>query len=209
MRSRLDSRAALLAIVILGFSVPALAQTTACDFCEVIGPRTELAFYAPPGVALTIDPAGTGDRLEDLGITLSLRLVCPVSEWEIVPIGGVSAQEIVLYDPRLCLVFPMTAARPTDAQGRTEFTGTFLGGGCTDRVRIYAGANFLVEVPLRINSPDSGTASPCAVDAGDLSAFASRLGVPSRYDFCFDYNDDGAIDGSDLSRFAMSLGSTP
>jgi hypothetical protein len=66
-----------------------------------------------------------------------------------------------------------------------------------------------IDGSLRINSPDAGVTSPCAVDLSDLSALAERMGYPSLYDFCFDYNDDGAIDAGDLALFASALGVAP
>lgn len=62
---------------------------------------------------------------------------------------------------------------------------------------------------VKINSPDAaqqGT-SPCYTDSSDLAAFAQRIGRPSLYSICFDYNETGGptIDASDLSMFASYI----
>ena len=62
-------------------------------------------------------------------------------------------------------------------------------------------------IPIGLNSPDTAFASACAVDAGDLSALASRLGIPSSYSICSDFNEDGLVDAADLSAFTDVLGS--
>lgn len=197
-----------LAILAAALAAPAAAQTTACAWCEA-GPLADIDLVNPGSSVLTVNPAGTGERLEDLGITLRARIQCSngsANSADFTPAAGVPPEEIVLYSPSLCWCIPLMATQVTDAQGWTEFTGTFRAGGCTEQVGLYATGVFLGFVQLRINSPDSGTASPCAVDASDIGALSERLGVPARYDFCFDYNDDGAIDAGDLALFATALG---
>ena len=60
-------------------------------------------------------------------------------------------------------------------------------------------------IPIHVNSPDTGTASPCVVDQSDLAAFAARLGKPALYSICFDYDESGSIDASDFAFFAAAL----
>jgi hypothetical protein len=73
---------------------------------------------------------------------------------------------------------------------------------------VFAGIVCHRDGPVRTNSPDHVPASPCHVDAGDISALASRLGNADRYSICFDYNETGppTINAGDLSFFAHVLG---
>ena len=155
---------------------------------------------------LTVDPAGRGETLEAKGITLRVQLrfpeVCGGS-----PVVGEPAASIVLWSPNLAYCIPLMASQPTDANGWTEFHGTFQAGGCAERLELYADGVYLATIPLRLNSPDTGTASPGHVDASDLGLFATYLGHPERYSICFDFNEDDRVDASDLCYFATALGS--
>jgi hypothetical protein len=93
----------------------------------------------------------------------------------------------------------------TDASGCTSFSGTILGGGCVNSLSVYAQGVFLATIPVRINSPDHVPASPCFVDASDMSGLAGHLGNPGAYSICFDYNEDGIIDASEIAYFAYAL----
>jgi hypothetical protein len=159
---------------------------------------------------LTVDPAGRGETLEAKGITLRVQFLCkdpstdpPTFE----PIVGLPAESIGLYSPDLAHCGPILAAQPTDENGWTEFHGTFQAGGCVEHLLLFADGVVFAEVPLRLNSPDSGTASSGRVDDSDLGLLATRLGRPEHYSICFDFNEDGSIDSGDLAYFATVLGS--
>jgi hypothetical protein len=161
------------------------------------------------GDVLTVRPDGGGETLEEAGIRLRVRIYCGSVSCE--PTGfrtpaGIPAEEIVLFDNRLCFCRPMTAARPTDANGETEFTGTLAAGGCADDLTLWVDGVAVARVPIRINSPDAPGASPCAVDASDLSALGERMGRPDRYSICFDYDESGGVNAGDLSYFAAAMG---
>lgn len=161
--------------------------------------------YGEPYDVLTIDPAGTGETLADIGVTLRVRVYCDCWGQDMGPIAGLPATGIALYSNSLCGCPFLTAAAPTDSGGWTEFQGTMRGGGCAEQLGLFVDGVYAGVVHIRINSPDTGTASPCQVDASDLSPLSARLGVPASYSICYDYNEDGAVDSGDLSYFASSL----
>jgi len=154
-----------------------------------------------PHDVLTIDPAGTGDTFDAAGIHLRVRLYCQFSEQPVV--GEVA----VLFSSHLLGSMYFTASMPTDSEGWTEFHGTMRGGGCAPGLSLFVAGCGVMTFPIKVNSPDTALASPCAVDAGDLSALAARLGIPANYSICSDFNEDGAVDAGDLSAFAAVLGS--
>lgn len=166
--------------------------------------------YRPgePYDVLTIDPSGAGETLEDVGISLRVRLFCDCFGIDTGPLVGVPAEEIVLFSSSLALGTVLTAFMPTDAEGWTEFHGTMRGGGCAQSLTLFTDGIAVVTIPIKINSPDTALASPCAVDAGDLSALAARLGIPANYNICSDWNEDGAVDAGDVSAFAAVLGAS-
>jgi len=184
--------------------------------CDV-GADVELTFarwftgtYRPgePYDVVTIDPAGTGETLDDVGISLRLRLFCDCFGTDTGPVAGLAAEEIVLFNNQLVGGNFFTASTPTDSLGWTEFHGTMRGGGCAQDLMLLVDGCVVTRIPIKVNSPDAATASPCAVDAGDLSALAARLGIPANYSICFDWNEDGAVDAGDVSAFAAVLGTT-
>jgi hypothetical protein len=211
---------ALLALLALGLVAAraAHAQSGSCSWdIPEVGPCAEVDLqferrftgtYRPgePYDVLTILPDGSGETLSQIGIRLRLRIRCCYFDRPLDPVAGFPAEEIVLYDTHLCIAMPMHADRPTDADGYTEFTGTMAGGGCAESLMLYLDGSYAGTIPIRINSPDTGSASACLVDQSDLAAFAARLGNPAQYSICFDYNESGTIDASDLAFFAAALG---
>ena len=164
-----------------------------------------LLFANPNGSVLTVRPDGNGDTLESLGISIGLRLECGAYDPPLF-VCDVPAAEMVLFSPSLCFCEPWHADAPSDALGRVSFSGTPRAGGCARSIAVLVDGVAVAWIPLRVNSPDTGTASACNVDQSDLPALAAKLGRPALYDFCFDYNDDGAIDAGDIAAFAQALG---
>lgn len=156
---------------------------------------------------VTISPDGEGETFADMGITIRLRFTCPSTGW---PVVQIPAEEIVLFSNTLCFCEFPTAARPTDADGWTEFTGTIAGGGCAQGLDVYADGVFMATIPVNINSTDSGRVSPCFTDSGDVSLVAEKLGVPGAWEICFDYNESGppSIDAGDIAFLASHLGAS-
>ena len=153
---------------------------------------------------LTIAPDGRGETFSETGI--SITVVLRSSDGS--PCVGIPAEEIQLFSPDLCICPGGSGAdRPTDLNGMTSFSGTIVGGGCTETLSVYF-MLFLGTTGIKINSTDTELASACATDAGDLSALVARLGRSDQWSICFDYNESGppTIDAGDLSYFAAALG---
>jgi len=166
--------------------------------------RTFQGGYRPgePYDVLTIAPNGGFETLETVGIRLRIQIVCSCTG---MPITGIPAQEMVLFSSSGCWCPAGNfAAHDTDADGWTEFTA-LRGGGCASSLTLFVDGVAIVTLPIKINSPDSSTGFGCAVDQSDLAAFATVLGDPARYSICFDYNESGLVDASDLAYFAALL----
>jgi hypothetical protein len=162
--------------------------------------------HGEPFDVLTILPDGSGETLAQAGIRLRVRLCCSLAGDCQDPLAGVPAEEIVLWSAGLCSGTPMHADSPTDSNGWTEFSGTIAAGGCASSLTLYVeGVAAAAPIPIRINSPDTGSASACLVAQSDLAAFAAHLGNPALYSICFDYNESGVIDASDFAFFAAAL----
>jgi hypothetical protein len=155
---------------------------------------------------VTIAPNGAGETFAGTGITIDVYL----KNCNGAPLVGVPAQEIVIFNIGLCICPGGNIAdAATDINGHTTFTGTIRGGGCVENLQVYAdGVAIGAALQVKTNSPDHVPASPCAVDASDLAALASKLGIVAQYNICFDYNESGGptIDASDLAFFASLLG---
>ena len=175
--------------------------------------RTYTGNYRPgePYDYITINPAGTGETFEDMGITLRIRLLCvstgtPLDQGQ--PIVGLPPDQIVLFSRSLCTCDWINPDRETDTDGWTEFSGTIAGGGCAEGLDLFVEGVFVDTIPVNINSTDVGITSPCHTDASDLVELAAKLGVPEEWSICFDYNESGppTIGASDLAFFASILG---
>jgi hypothetical protein len=154
---------------------------------------------------VTIAPNGAGETFAGTGITIQVYL----KNCNGAPLVGVPRQEVVIYNSGLCICPGGNVAdAATDVNGMTTFSGTIRGGGCVENLTIFADGVAICTIAVKTNSPDHVPASPCAVDASDLGALASRLGNAAQYNICFDYNESGppTIDASDLAFFASLLG---
>ena len=160
--------------------------------------------HGDPYDFVTVDPAGTGETFEDMGISIRVRLRCELS---LQAIAGMPAEAIILFNSGLCMCPGWKAAdAPTDANGETTFSGTIRAGGCVEYLTLFADGIAAATLPIKLNSPDTATASACLVDASDISGLAQRLGRPDQYSICFDYNESGGINAGDVSFFAAALG---
>jgi hypothetical protein len=154
---------------------------------------------------VTIAPNGAGETFAATGITITVYL----KNCSGAPLVGVPRQEVVVYNSGLCICPGGNVAdAATDVNGATTFSGTIAGGGCVNNLQIFADGILICTIPVKTNSPDAVPASPCAVDASDLSSLATKLGSVPNYDICYDYNESGppTIDASDLAFFATLLG---
>jgi hypothetical protein len=157
---------------------------------------------------VTISPNGTGDNFTDVPSNLSITIEVYLRNSLGAPLAGVPLQEITLYNSALCICAGgNTADAATDLDGRTTFTASPRAGGCVESLDIFADGVFLCTTPVKTNSWDAVPATPCNVDAADLSALAARLGNAGQYSICFDYNESGppTINAGDLSSFAAHL----
>jgi hypothetical protein len=164
-----------------------------------------------PYDVLTVRPDGSGETFAATGITIRVY----IKDCNGVPLPGIPREEIVIFNNRMCFCPGGNIAdQPTDANGVTTFSGTLAAGGCVENpvpvatIVVWDGA-VIGTLPVKFNSPDAVPASPCQVDASDFSALVQRRGAQvgqPNYSICFDYNEDGSIDASELSLFANALG---
>jgi len=199
----------VLAVVLTAAYVGTAAADIVCadsSYCTV-------TFTNPAKDRISISPNGNGDTFANTGIAISVFL----RNCNGAPLAGVPAQEVVLFNSGLCICPGGNIAdAATDLNGRTQFSGTIRGGGCVSSLTAFADGiaiprKFGSLAALQTNSWDALPASPCFVDAGDLSALAARLGssaIPpvGAYSICSDWNEDGFIDAGDVSSFAQQLG---
>jgi hypothetical protein len=191
--------------LVVALVLAALAGTAMADIVCPDSSRAT-ATFATSKNRVTIAPNGAGETFTGTGITIDVYL----KNCNGAPLVGVPAQEIVIYNSGLCICPGGNIAdAATDINGHTTFTGTIRGGGCVENLQVYAdGVAIGSALLVKTNSPDHVPASPCAVDASDLSSLASKLGSIPNYSICYDYNESGppTIDASDLSFFASLLG---
>jgi hypothetical protein len=150
-------------------------------------------------------PDGSGETFAAAGIHISVR----VRDCDGQPLVGVPASSIVLYSSTLCICPGGNIADgPTDSEGRTTFSGTIRGGGCTESLTVYVDGVPAGTIPVGTNSADVPPQSPCAIDASDHN-IELRLGTrvgDSLYRICSDLNEDGVIDLFDLIMYGAHLG---
>lgn len=135
----------------------------------------------------------------------------------IVPIPNFPAEDMWLSSElataHSCLTWGFTAESNTDDQGYTTFTMPLPGGGWSDGpLWFYLNGNkashpLTGELPplaMRFNSADiSGNGS---VDLADVPLFADDY--YGAYAYRSDFNWDGALNLSDVTKMAISLGSS-
>ena len=162
-----------------------------------------------PFDVVTIDPAGTSEALDDVGISLRVRLYCDCFGQDYGPLAGLPPDVILLFANSLHPAASWFASTATDAEGWTEFHATMTGGGCAQSLDLYADGMYVTTLHIQVNSPDATPTTydgSCAVDAGDIAALAARLGNPAAYSMCFDWNEDGAVDAGDVAALSAVLG---
>jgi hypothetical protein len=154
---------------------------------------------------VTIAPNGAGETFASTGITIRVY----AKNCDGAPLVGIPAGEITIYNGALCICPGGNVAdAATDINGCTTFSGTINGGGCVESLDIFIDGTFICSTTVKTNSPDHLPASPCNVDAADVSGLAFVLGRSDRYDICKDYNESGppTVNAGDLSFFASLLG---
>ena len=203
-----------IAMLFLGGSERAAAQVVSnghpnVDSCSVVAQfaQTYTRNYrnGEPYDFVTIAPDGRGETFAGTGISITVILRYATGT----PAAGIPREAIQIYNPNLCICPGGSIAdAPTDITGTTTFSGTIAGGGCAEMHSIYVEGLFIGTIPVKINSTDAVSASPCFTDGADLSALAARLGRPEAWSICFDYNESGppTIDAGDLAFFASTLG---
>jgi len=159
-----------------------------------------------PYDVVTVDPSGNGETFAGTGITIRVYLRNNGGT----PLVGIPREEIQLFNSNLCICPGGNIAdHASDANGETTFSGSLSAGGCAPNLIVFATCNVIATIPVKINGPDATPASPCAVDASDLSALVARRGAQvgqGNYSICFDFNEDGSIDASEVALFASALG---
>jgi len=162
-----------------------------------------VSFTNPAKDRITISPNGNGDTFASTGITVQVFL----KNCQGAALVGVPAAEVVLFNSNLCICPGGNIAdAATDVNGRTTFSGTIRGGGCVTSLQVFADGVAICNTTIKTNSWDALPSSPCFVDAGDLAALATKLGLPMQYSICSDWNEDGFIDAGDVASFAQQLG---
>lgn len=194
--------------------VTMVALIAACSvgtaFADIVCPDSSyctVTFADPAKNRVTIAPSNipVSETFANTGITIRVYL----KNCSGAPLVGVPAQEVVIFNSALCICPGGNIAdAATDVNGCTSFSGTIRGGGCVENLTIFADGVSICTIPVKTNSPDHVPASPCFVDAGDISGLAFVLGRSDRYDICKDYNESGGptVNAGDVSFFATVLG---
>src|SRR5262245_5869343 len=166
--------------LVIAMTLCPLAAATAAeipwpDSCQVTCTfsHTYNGNYRPgqPYDYVTIQPDGRGETFAETGISIAVVIKGSAGQ----PFGNTPRQEIILYNPNLCICPGGNIADvDTDIHGRTTFSGTISGGGCAQSLTVYMDGVPLGTLPVNINSPDTRASSPCFVDAGDVAALAAR-----------------------------------
>jgi hypothetical protein len=163
-------------------------------------PDLELSTAVSNGGSIYICPAGDGQTLAGAGATITVTLIDGIGA----PIANFPFEDLWVesLEPGALVFCPggNLADANTNASGETTFSGTLIGGGCTQGgLVVYVSGAALVGPPLEIevNSPDIN--GDLVVDYCDSILFTQAfLGA---YTFCADFNHDGIINISDILGF--------
>jgi hypothetical protein len=192
---------------------PAVAGIGHDYFCN-----PEYSFSEP--VSVYTLPDGTGDPLTECFLNgggradATIQVTLEVDAY--LALAGVPAEDLWLaplhgVDLVTCGGPPLVADGPTDADGRTSFSGAFaaggsLGPGSNDGLLIIYNGLVCVDsplLPIAINSPDiSGDG---VVDISDVVLFSATYS--GAYSYRCDFYWDGAINLVDLIQMARGFGS--
>ena len=152
---------------------------------------------------ITIAPNGGFETLAGNGITIHVYM----RNCQGVARPGISGNDIVVWNVNLCLCSGgYHADADTDENGHTTFTGVIRGGGCVESLDVFGEGVHIATVPVKTNSPDDVSLSPCHVDMSEVGVLSSRFGNPSAYTICGDWNESGAIDAGEVAYLAAFLG---
>lgn len=191
----------VLLIACLGATCPALGQEVlvlpdpALSSAEMDGPATVLVL-----------PDGSGPTLASQGAAITVTVLDPTGT----PVPGFPAEDIYLHiagtlDFAVCQDGTI-ADGPTDANGRTTFTGALLAGGSTFHgLQVYLSGMPLVgpSLPLDVVSCDMN--GDLTINLVDVANFA-QVHASGSYHPTADFFFDGRIDLADIGTLALHLG---
>ncbi len=202
MRGCTQTLALGLALISLSFPAAAPADLVCPDssYVEVDYACTFTGSYRTGGQRdiVTVSPGGDGETFAENGITIRVYLRNCQGE----PVVGVPAESIALTGYPICICpWGNIADGPTDALGRTTFTGTLRAGGCVEELVLEVDGSPITTVPVKTNSPDDPFALACAVGADEVARMSGLLSSRFDYTICFDFNEDGSIDAVDFAEF--------
>lgn len=192
--------ALLIAIPVMATDIPEL------PICTAYMPINEGAIW--------VSPSGNGPDLEhgyDMGGQVAdVRITLLVLNGNYDPIANLPYEDMWLQSENGGLIRCMGGTYPdsnTDVNGETIFSGPFLAGGSNadpEKILVMIVGEPLVQYPLSlfINSPDVN--GDLTVNLSDISAMSQVLN--GDYDWRCDFNNDGAVNLSDIVVFATCLG---
>lgn len=158
---------------------------------------------------LLVCPQGDGDRLGDVGATITIAVYDAVGT----PVTGIPGQDYWLIGWNNTLILcggsmSSNADAPSDANGVVTMSGPIAAGGSDEALRAVAQGFIIADesclgdkyLAVRVASPDIN--GDLIVDIIDFSLFGAAW-PPHPYDERMDYNGDGVIGLIDFSLFGM------
>jgi hypothetical protein len=184
------------------------------SYAEVVSPDSSYATVSltctfmgtyrdgEPKDVITISASQDGETLASAGITIRVFLRDDRGQ----PAVGVPASSIQLVTQGGCTCSNGNYADgPSGVDGSTTFTGRIDGSGCGAAFSVRVGGLQVATVPVGFNSPDQ-TLPLCQNDVHDNTLMAQLYGAKvgdAYYSVCLDLDENGQIDLTDLSLFAI------
>jgi hypothetical protein len=185
----------------------------------IVDPCSSLASSTGGTGCYLVCPLGDGDRLEDIGATISIVAKDATGT----PLAAVPGPDFWLVGCNDGLVLcggggSINADSASNANGETTMSGDLSGSGCDLGGVVVVIQGVLVQdagnscniqcIPLTTMSPDisgDGGVIDGIVELVDFSSFGAHFdtenGVDPAYDACYDYNCDGFVELVDFSVF--------
>ena len=179
----------------------------------IVNPCSSTASSA--GGCYVICHQGDGDRLEDVGATITVYVKDNLGA----PIPNVPGADFWLIgcNDQLCLCGgsgSINADSASNSAGRTTISGDLAGGGCDDGVQVVVQGTVIADpldwtlplcLPIIVRSPDYNC--DLVVDIIDFAVFGADFPSPPKpYNPCSDFNCDGVIDIIDFAVFGQHFG---